>query len=84
MIRLDDLIVYYKNRELGLDWDLPWAHYKEVRVCAMEYKNTKVLLRREKSCNSNFNFTTTVRYDFKGLEPQCTLTSFFRFQLQYI
>lgn len=63
MIRSDDLIVYYKNGELGLDWDLPWAHYKEVCVCAMEYKNKKVLLRREKSRNSNFNFTTTVRYD---------------------
>lgn len=44
----------------------------------MEYKN-KVLLRREKSRNSNFNFTTTARYDFKGLEPQRTSTSFFVF-----
>lgn len=50
----------------------------------MEYKNKKVLLRREKSRNSNFNFTTTARYDFKGLETQRTSTSFFRFHLAYI
>lgn len=40
----------------------------------MEYKNKKVFLRREKSRNSNFNFTTTARYDFKGLDPQRTST----------